>query len=81
MARQLKSKPIESLINTSNNKGKVNFICENYEFGSIKVLETGHDIFAHMSQIIDVIQANDIVLLDIEQGQKGPIAVNVRLYK
>ena len=59
--------------------GKVKFFNETKGFGSIKVEGSDKDVFVHVSGLIDEIKENDDVTFEIEQGRKGPNAVNVRL--
>ncbi|CAA9252636.1 MAG: Cold shock protein of CSP family [uncultured Cytophagales bacterium] len=59
--------------------GKVKFFNETKGFGFIKVEGSDKDVFVHVSGLIDEIKENDDVTFEIEQGRKGPNAVNVRL--
>lgn len=47
-------------------------------FGFIKVNNSDHDIFVHKSGLIDSIETNNIVSFDEIEGDRGPIAVNVK---
>ncbi len=59
--------------------GTVKFFNVEKGFGFIKDDETHKDIFVHKSQLKDAIRDNDSVSYDIERGQKGLNAVNVRI--
>ena len=58
-------------------EGKVKFFNKTKRFGFIT---TGKkDIFVHISGLKDNIRSNDRVVFEIENGQNGLTAVNVRL--
>ncbi len=59
-------------------EGTVKFFNDSKGFGFITVKETGNEIFVHTSNLIDEIRENDKVSFKVEQGQKGPMATNVR---
>ena len=61
-------------------KGTVKFFKEDKQFGFI-VGEDGKDYFVHMSGLTEgtVITKDDSVEFDVEQGDRGMKAVNVRL--
>lgn len=59
--------------------GKVKFFNNTKGFGFILDEESGQEIFVHVSGVKDEIRENDSVTYEIEQGKKGPNAVNVRL--
>lgn len=60
-------------------KGTVKFFNETKGFGFIKVEGTGKEIFVHISGVKDDIRENDSVIFEIQDGKKGPNAVNVKL--
>lgn len=60
-------------------KGIVKFFNQTKGFGFIKVDGSGQEVFVHVSGLKDDIRENDAVTFDIEQGKKGPNAVNVKL--
>lgn len=60
-------------------EGTVKFFNESKGFGFIKMSDSDQDIFVHSSNLIDNIREDDHVTFDVEQGQKGPSAVQVRL--
>lgn len=59
--------------------GKVKFFNNTKGFGFILDEESGQEIFVHVSGIKDEIRENDSVTFEVEQGRKGPNAVNVKL--
>jgi CspA family cold shock protein len=59
--------------------GTVKFFNEAKRFGFIKVEGTGEEIFVHASGLKDQIRENDQVVFEIQDGKKGPNAVNVKL--
>jgi cold shock protein len=59
-------------------KGTVKFFNEAKGFGFIKS-EDGQEVFVHVTALKDEIRENDVVEFEVEQGKKGPNAVNVKL--
>ena len=60
-------------------EGVVKFFNETKGFGFITPNDGGREIFVHTSGLKDRIRDNDEVSFDVEQGQKGLNAVNVKL--
>ncbi|HVS93250.1 MAG TPA: cold-shock protein [Mucilaginibacter sp.] len=60
-------------------KGTVKFFNETKGFGFITPENGGSEIFVHASGLIDNIRESDEVKFDVEQGRKGPNAVNVKV--
>ena len=60
-------------------EGVVKFFNETKGFGFITPINGGKDVFVHTSGLKDRIRENDDVSFEVEQGQKGPNAVNVKL--
>ncbi|MDM8176902.1 MULTISPECIES: cold-shock protein [Olivibacter] len=60
-------------------EGVVKFFNETKGFGFITPTDGGREIFVHSSGLKDRIRENDDVSFDVEQGQKGLNAVNVKL--
>lgn len=58
--------------------GVVKFFNNEKGFGFIKDDETGKDVFVHKTGLIDNIWEDDKVEFEVEDGQKGPNAVNVK---
>ncbi|MCK4670834.1 MAG: cold shock domain-containing protein [Nanoarchaeota archaeon] len=61
-------------------KGKVKFFNEMKGFGFIAA-DDGKEYFVHQTGIQEgvVLRENDSVVFDVEQGDRGPKAVNVKL--
>lgn len=75
-------KRIISIISYSKMKeGTVKFFNGEKGFGFITPSDSSADVFVHVSGLIDEINENDDVKFDIEDGRKGPNAVNVELLK
>lgn len=60
-------------------EGKVKFFNSTKGFGFIEPVDSDEDIFVHQSGLMDSIRDDDRVSFDVEQGQKGLNAVNVRV--
>jgi len=60
------------------NKGTVKFFNESKGFGFIKDNNSTKEYFVHSSGLKETIKQNDEVTFDIEEGQKGLNAKNVR---
>jgi CspA family cold shock protein len=58
-------------------EGTVKFFNETKGFGFISPSNGGADIFVHASGLIDQIRELDKVKFNVEQGRKGPNAVDV----
>ena len=61
--------------------GTVKFFNDAKGFGFIEPENnsTGKDLFVHVTGLVDEIKQDDKVTFDIEEGRKGPTAVNVKL--
>ncbi len=62
-------------------KGTVTFFNDSKGFGFIKDSETQESVFVHINNVLEDIKENNIVSFEVEMGQKGPIAVEVKLVK
>jgi cold shock CspA family protein len=62
-----------------NRKGKVTFYDSSKGYGFIKDQDSQESIFTHVNSHIDEITEGDKVSFRIEQGQRGPNAVDVKL--
>ncbi len=60
-------------------EGTVKFFNETKGFGFITPKDGGREVFVHLTGLVDSIRENDEVSFNVEQGQKGPNAVNVKL--
>jgi len=74
---------INKLMNTNKGKdmkeGTVKFFNNAKGFGFINIKDSDDDVFVHSTNLIDEIKENDQVTFDVEKGDKGLSAVNVRL--
>ncbi|MBA5791548.1 cold-shock protein [Flavobacterium sp. xlx-214] len=59
-------------------EGTVKFFNETKGFGFISQTNGNEDVFVHNSGLLDKVRENDTVTFDIERGQKGLMAVNVK---
>ncbi len=62
-------------------KGTVKFFNEMRGFGFIKVDESGEEVFVHKSDVQGKIRENDKVEFEIQKGNKGLNAVDVRVVR
>ena len=60
-------------------QGTVKFFNDEKGFGFITPANGGSEIFVHSSGLIDHIRENNSVSYDVEEGRKGPNAVNVKI--
>jgi CspA family cold shock protein len=67
------------LIHNIMQEGTVKFFNETKGFGFITPSNGGSEIFVHSTGLIDNIRENDTVSFEVEQGRKGPNAVNVKV--
>jgi len=59
--------------------GTVKFFNNSKGFGFIAPDDGSKDVFVHMNGLVDQITEGDKVSYDVEEGQKGLNAVNVKL--
>jgi cold shock CspA family protein len=59
--------------------GKITFFNTEKGFGFIKDLVSQESIFVHANNLSGQVQENDKVSFEIEMGQRGPMAVNVKI--
>ncbi len=59
-------------------EGTVKFFNETKGFGFISQSNGNEDVFVHNTGLLDNVRENDEVVFDIERGQKGLMAVNVK---
>ena len=60
-------------------EGTVKFFNDTKGFGFITPSNGGQDIFVHVSGLMDEIRENDKVSYEVQNGQKGLNAVNVKV--
>lgn len=60
-------------------EGTVKFFNNQKGFGFISQDGTGTDVFVHSTGLVDEIRENDKVSFEVENGKKGPSAVNVKV--
>lgn len=60
-------------------QGTVKFFNESKGFGFIVPNDGGSEVFVHVSGLIDQIRENDTVTFEVQDGRKGPNAVNVKV--
>lgn len=60
-------------------EGTVKFFNETKGFGFITPADGTKDIFVHVSGLQSDISEGDKVVFEVQDGKKGPNAVNVRL--
>ena len=61
--------------------GKVKFFVESKGWGYITDDESKKDVFFHKSGTIDRVVTEDLVSYEVEKGEKGLMAVNVKRIK
>ena len=62
-------------------KGIVTFFNDAKGFGFIKDTETKQDVFVHVNNVLEEIKEGNAVTFEVEMGQKGPTAINVKVSK
>jgi len=60
--------------------GKVKFFNISKGFGFI-IADSGQELFFHFTGTIDKVTGEDEVTFEIEEGKRGPKAINVKLKK
>ncbi len=61
------------------NEGTIKFFNEAKGFGFITPNNGGQDVFVHVTGLNGTVRENDAVTYAVENGQKGPHAVNVNV--
>jgi CspA family cold shock protein len=62
-------------------RGKVKFYIDEKLFGFLEDAQTGNEVYIPVAGLIDEIRKNDIVSYTLQDGKKGPEAINVRVLK
>jgi len=60
-------------------EGTVKFFNVTKGFGFITPADGGQDVFVHSSGLLNDVRENDSVTFEVEKGQKGINAINVRV--
>ena len=63
---------------TSTNEGTVKFFNYRKGFGFITMKDSEDEIFVHKGNLKTKIKQGNTVSFDVEQSDKGPVAINVR---
>ncbi|WP_345949967.1 MULTISPECIES: cold shock domain-containing protein [unclassified Mucilaginibacter] len=61
--------------------GTVSFFNESKGYGFIRDLQTQESVFVHINGIMEQIKEGNKVTFEVEQGQKGPNAIKVKIAK
>ena len=67
------------MVATATKTGKVKFFNEQKSYGFITDGATEKDIFFHVTGTLDSVKTDNFVEYQVEEGQRGPKAVNIRL--
>ncbi len=59
--------------------GKISFFNHDKGFGFIKDIVSQESIFVHINDLSGEVQENTKVSFEVEKGQRGPVAVNVKI--
>lgn len=62
-------------------RGTVTFFNDSKGYGFIRDLESKQSIFVHANNLLEDVKENNLVSFEIVKAQKGPTAVQVRIYK
>lgn len=62
-------------------KGIVSFFNISKGYGFIKDSETRESVFVHANNLLEEIKEGNVVSYEVEMGQKGPTAIQVKLFK
>jgi cold shock CspA family protein len=60
-------------------EGRVSFLNHSKGYGFITESGTGQSVFVHVNDFLDDINESDRVSFEMGKGQKGPMALNVKL--
>jgi len=62
-------------------KGIVSFFNDSKGYGFIRDSETKESVFVHANNLLEDIKEGNVVSFEVEMGQKGPAAIQVKLFK
>lgn len=71
----------DSIQESKIRQGVVTFYNDSKGFGFIKDHESNDSIFMHVNNMLEEVREGNIVSYEIEKGQKGLVAVQIRLQK
>ena len=66
---------------STTRKGVITYFNESKGFGFIKDSETHISVFVHVNNALEEIKEGNMVSFEMQKGQKGPMAVQVKLFK
>lgn len=72
-------KKVDTGENMFEKEGKVKFFNTEKGYGFIVDKLSGDSFFVHMDNLLDKIKDNDLVVFEIGTGNRGPVAIKVRL--
>jgi CspA family cold shock protein len=61
--------------------GKVKFFYDSKGYGFLTEIETGNDYFFHFTGMLDKVTKDDKVSFELQEGQRGLKAINVKCIK
>lgn len=62
-------------------QGTVSFFDTSRGFGFIKDSQSRQDVFVHVNNLLEEIKEGNLVTFEVEMGNKGPVAVRVKLVR
>ena len=62
-----------------NRKGTVTYFNDSKGYGFIRDAETKESVFVHINNVEEEIREGNLVTFQVEKGQKGPAAVQVKV--
>lgn len=62
-------------------KGTVTYFNQSKGFGFITDQQTKESIFLHVNNMLEEIKEGNLVSYEVEKGQKGPVAVQVKIIR
>ena len=81
MIRNFLNKLFNSNKEKETKEGTVKFFNAKKGFGFITVKDSNEEIFVHTTNLVDKIREKNKVTFNIEKGEKGRIATNVKVVK
>ncbi|WP_179338671.1 cold-shock protein [Winogradskyella ludwigii] len=81
MIRDFLNKLFNSNKEKETKEGTVKFFNAKKGFGFITVKDSNEEIFVHTTNLVDKIREKNKVTFNVEKGEKGLIATNVKVVK